>query len=344
LILAWGVTIHKAQGATLDEVVIHFKESFKDPGQAYVALSRVRSIDGLGFIGKFQARHLKSFSFRHIRFVSGLDSDQRINSSAVVNKISFSDLEQAFLERTPWREVGWLQRVLEHYVDYVPAIKDNTGFNLRRRIVYLRDFTGIHPSQFLVNQANREGLESALDICRNLERSIRNKLPILRGDYAEGEFDEFCLDNYEISESNYRSLSWGRQDDKASLLAAVGQGRDVVPLEDLRAAQEADLQEIYWISKSGRQSSIEVSKSGRSWTYFDSVNSTGGVSINNDSLFFTMLDYRDDFDPRGCNEIYFKGSLSDTEACLWLRYMFSNLQDIQVTINGNYRGKYSALV
>lgn len=47
LILAWALTIHKAQGATLDCAEIDVGSSIFDFGQTYVALSRVRSIDSL---------------------------------------------------------------------------------------------------------------------------------------------------------------------------------------------------------------------------------------------------------------------------------------------------------
>jgi ATP-dependent DNA helicase PIF1 len=45
--LAWAVTVHKSQGQTYDEVVIDMGRGAFSPGQTYVALSRVRSLDGL---------------------------------------------------------------------------------------------------------------------------------------------------------------------------------------------------------------------------------------------------------------------------------------------------------
>lgn len=47
LALAWAVTIHKAQGASVDLAEIDVGNNIFEYGQAYVALSRVRSIEGL---------------------------------------------------------------------------------------------------------------------------------------------------------------------------------------------------------------------------------------------------------------------------------------------------------
>ena len=57
LMLSWALTIHKAQGATLDLAEIDVGSEVFEAGQTYVALSRVKSLEGL---------YLKDFNFQKV--------------------------------------------------------------------------------------------------------------------------------------------------------------------------------------------------------------------------------------------------------------------------------------
>ena len=68
LILSWAITIHKAQGATLLHAKIDIGCGIFEAGQTYVALSRVKSLDGLYLtsfdISKIIVPLMSSFLFR----------------------------------------------------------------------------------------------------------------------------------------------------------------------------------------------------------------------------------------------------------------------------------------
>lgn len=61
--LAWAMTIHKSQGLTLDSAYLDIRAA-REPGQAYVAVSRVRTLGGLHFKDWFRGLHVSPEAIR----------------------------------------------------------------------------------------------------------------------------------------------------------------------------------------------------------------------------------------------------------------------------------------
>ncbi len=100
LILAWALTIHKAQGATLDIAEIDAGTGIFECGQTYVALSRVKSLEGL---------YLQSFDANRIRINRKVQEFYE-----TLEKI---EAEQRTIEENERREI---EKLPEAYVEAIP--------------------------------------------------------------------------------------------------------------------------------------------------------------------------------------------------------------------------------
>ncbi|XP_067203751.1 ATP-dependent DNA helicase PIF1-like [Linepithema humile] len=82
VILSWAVTVHKLQGTTVERAVIYLGKKIFAKGQAYVALSRVKSLEGLA-ICEIEQKRL----FQHPCDENALAELERLRSTDVFSAV-----------------------------------------------------------------------------------------------------------------------------------------------------------------------------------------------------------------------------------------------------------------
>jgi len=147
--LAWAITIHKSQGMSLDSAEIDLSRAFT-PGMGYVALSRVRSLEGIylkGINNTALAMHPDIFVFDNELRNASDELSQSISSDAIGDEhIAATNLDQSLLEvLKTWRAQEGEARSIPHYMVANNKTLDNLATDQPTSTEKLKIVSGVGP-------------------------------------------------------------------------------------------------------------------------------------------------------------------------------------------------------
>lgn len=185
--LAWAVTVHKSQGLTFKRAIVDVSEAFA-PGQIYVALSRLESLDGL-VLSEAIVDDFPEQNQRVIEFTNDKKNDKELD--CIYNVELQKYIEQNVLATFDFQNLQ--NDFSEHLADYDVAEDERSSKHL-----FKTDAEKIEPKVLnIVDVAKKFSVQLQNIINHHNNEMLRQRVEASIT-YFEPLFDEISTDIYEI--------------------------------------------------------------------------------------------------------------------------------------------------
>ncbi len=212
LTLCYAITTHKAQGLTMNRIIVHCSPEFI-PGQTYVAISRVRHEDDVRVIG-FRKHSLMPPPPSLTKFLTTSSGDQPVPTFCCCRKIELDEacsFDEESDESSSVDEDGVCgSRANDHCLEYEAAAKnffesaEGVSVNLEDVLLCLSDFThelSRLPSDFDIKSFIESCNKAATFALENLETFnllacvLWCRIAILFNDYLTDNLEDIHMTN-----------------------------------------------------------------------------------------------------------------------------------------------------
>ncbi|CAM3317551.1 RecBCD enzyme subunit RecD [Flavobacterium longum] len=233
--LAWAITVHKSQGLTFDKAAIDVSNVFA-PGQAYVAFSRLRSLNGLILLSPLQINGIASDE-EVLRYAQQKADDENLETAlqhqtrryladTLKDGFTWKDLSQMWRNHAfGYREEG-PKSVKHNHSDWAKRNADLMATLLEPSGKFLLQLDRLFAAESLEMDFIAERVDAAYDyffpFLDKLETEILTKLhEISRLKKAKAFYEELLLLE-EMQVKAVRKLLHAKQ-----LAAVVAQGKEI---------------------------------------------------------------------------------------------------------------------
>ncbi len=269
--LAWAITVHKSQGLTFKKAIIDVSDAFA-PGQIYVALSRLESLDGLVLTEKIQ-HNIPEQDARLIKFTERKLTSTQLNkefedgsrayiNSVIIESFDFAGLEQEFkyhlgtYDKDENRSAKQsYKQVFQKISEKTPPIKE-VGTKFQTQLFHL-----FNKQEKL--EKIQERLTAAIDYFEPLLNEIGNELLAL----IDTIQDETRIKAYDTELQNLESMTFNKIQairKCKNLLVAVIENKELIkeniPTDNAALAQREKMLPKGKTKKSTSKKSAKIAK------------------------------------------------------------------------------------